>query len=275
MQNQNIKDYLDKGVFIRAYYDDKFVFLLKDSFFKKLKIHHNKKTKNKYYDILRMKEFKIDDVFITAYDFFHMPQNLNLDIMVKEKINIYDIDEQCKIKNIEYIKALKHYFRISYKDFLKTTKIKNIDDLILRFYPNEKKVKNENFKNILRDQFCNIFHINEQTVFKDNDLPEAFLILGVSKENVNCGDPVFIKALKKAWFDKIIYEKNKTINELKNVDISSMPDDHRYIFEQETNDFITILNQTIKLESLNNLKTPVEIISYWPNGLPKPHYVYG
>lgn len=275
MQNGNIKNYLDKGAFIRAYYDDKFVFLLKDSFFKKLKIHHNKKIKNKYYDILRMKEFKIDDTNISAYDFFYLPQNLNLELLLKGTTDIYDIDEQCRIKNIEYIQALKKDFKFFYKNFLKTTKIKNIDDLILRFYPNEKKIKNKKIKNILRNQFCNIFHINQQTEFKDCDLPEAFLILGVSKENINCCDPIFIKALKKSWFDKIIYEKNKTINELKNVDVSSMPDDHRYFFEQETNDFITILNQTIKLELLNNLKTPLEIISYWPNGLPKPHYVYG
>jgi hypothetical protein len=278
MQNNlHIKQYLDLGVFLRVYCDDKFVYLLNDRFFKELKICNNKKPKNKYYDIIFMKEFDIDNVKITAYDFFYLPEKNSLDYFVKNNIKIYKFEKLCKKNTITYIKNLKKQTRFLYKQFLKDFSIKTEDDLIVKFYPNHNKNKKQNFKKNLKDFFYEFYYKNKTELIHDEKIQslDGFLILGVAKENVNCCDPIFIKSLKNCWFQKILQEKNKAINELKNIDNSFLPETDKIIFEQEINEFIILLENTIKIENMNDLKTPIDIISYWPEVLPNiPYYVH-
>jgi hypothetical protein len=274
--NEYIKKCLDLGVLLKIYYENKYVYLLCDSFFKKLKIHSNKKPQKKYYDIIFMKEFDIDNIKINSYEFTFLPKKENLDYYLKNNIQIYSQDNKCKKNTINHINFLKKEIRRLYKNFLKNF-YTNDDGQLSIFHYNygKKEIKINDAKIFIRKFFYEFIYKNNASLENsDESLLDGFLILGVSKENVNCCDDIFIESLKKIWFKKIIIEKNKAIDEIKNVDTSSLSEIHKNIFENEKKEIIEIFNSSIKLEDMKHLKTPLDIISYWPEILPKkPYYV--
>ena len=273
--NEYIKRCLDLGVLLKIYYENKYVYLLCDSFFKKLKIHNNKKPQKKYYDIIFMEEFDIDNIKINSYEFTFLPENERLDHFLKNNIEIYSNDNQCKKNTINYINLLKKEVRRLYRNFLKNFSIDDDQLLIFSYNYGKKQIKINDAKKFIKKYFYDFIYKSDTSFEKaDGSLLNGFLILGVSKENVNCCDDIFIESLKRIWFKKIIQEKNKAIDEIKNVDTSSLSEAHKNIFENEKLEIIKIFNSSIKLENMKNLKTPLDIISYWPETLPnKPYYV--
>ena len=273
--NEYIKRCLDLGVLFKIYYENKYVYLLCDSFFKKLKIHSNKKPQKKYYDIIFMEEFDIDNIKINSYEFTFLPESERLDHFLKNNIEIYSNDNQCKKNTINYINLLKKKVRCLYRNFLKNFSIDDDQLLIFSYNYEKKQIKINDAKKFIKKYFYDFIYKSDTSFEKaDGSLLDGFLILGVSKENVNCCDNIFIESLKKIWFKKIIIEKDKAIDDIKNVDTSSLSETHKNIFENEKLEIIKIFNSSIKFENMKHLKTPLDIISYWPEILPKkPYYV--
>jgi hypothetical protein len=221
-----------------------------------------------------MEEFDIDNIKINSYEFTFLPQNERLDYYLKNNIQIYSQDNYCKKNTIDHINSLKKEVRRLYRNFLNNFDI-NDDDQLLIFSHNYGKKQINNVKIFIRKYFYEFIYKNDtSSENSDGSLLDGFLILGVSKENVNCCDDIFIESLKKIWFKKIIIEKDKAIDDIKNVDTSSLSEAHKNIFENEKKEIIKIFNSSIKFENMKHLKTPLDIISYWPEILPKkPYYV--
>jgi hypothetical protein len=159
---------------------------------------------------------------------------------------------------------------------------KSEDAYILRFYPdiipNNKMNMKQTIKNDLYEKyFISNFQNDDYYLDRSNraiSLIRPFAMFGILQKNENCTDDIFINALKRMWFKLIEKSKNELINSCEEMlDLITKKEDLKE-FKKEYKELKKELNN-IQIDVLKDFKTPLEIVSYWPNLLqPAPDYVY-
>jgi hypothetical protein len=278
---------LKKGLCLKVLYIDKlnkhkFVFLINSDWINKLNIYEKKFKSNIPIDICLDCIFLFKEKTPYAIEYVNLPENFDLQTIDSLNLN----DNELHLSNlrdaiIDNKIKLDNYLSIYKLDNSSLFKMDNLDSnqIIINTYPNHKNYIN-NFKKFKTETINRYFFIKNfeeitQDYNTDYSLLNTFEYLGISINNKDVKDPVFLDSLKKVWVSlikerKIELYKNLTSEKILNEISETEKDD--YLNEIEL--FKSELDKD-DMEILKNFKTVKEIVSYWPSIVhPIPNFVY-
>lgn len=278
---------LNRGIFIRLFYTDKnnvikFALLMKGEFLNKIYPHLNLKF-DVIYDVVKKQPFDFNQIIVV--NVIELPvfiENVDQTKIFEETSIVFDEEYGKKCK--EHIKEVVSFLKNKYLNLLNFESdeyYRSEDAYILRFYPdiipnNKKSMKTLIKEDVYEKYFvANFQNDNYHLNLKDNiSLIIPFAMFGILQKNEKCTDDVFISALKRMWFNLIEKAKDDLITSCEEVLKMVTKKEEIKEFEKEFKQLKRELNN-IQIDVLKDFKTPIEVVSYWPNLLqPAPDYVY-
>lgn len=297
--NEIVKKVLNKGIVVKVIFAHKerknYVMLAQKRWLDVFDIETEANFANDdIVDVVLNRKIDLDKLEVLMIQYVEAPKNVTLEDIVTPSLSFAKLGNDFLKSNKEYIKNVSKAIltlRLDFNENLnyhlsrcRNLKINELREIYyLRFFPLtvDHLSKEEEVLTLIKNDVVERFFLHNElgdTISSVQITIPALYKIGVSANQIDNNNIRFIKALKRAWYDLIVEEREKLLIELTTQleKLNNLKEDKDTIDESRIQiiEYIDLLKE-INEDLLESLTTVKEIISFWPPLMqPTPYYLY-